>query len=346
MNPTVESMSGFDPFDALRGTRVPGFVRAWPRARQIVIQLRKRSAWDLGPLLGVRPFLMAKTVGAFLAAEARQVAAGVPAAAPEAIASVLLGDSTVARHDDGSWGYEFDVQTRWAFYPAGSANLISTYFCARGLGEAGLACEVPQWHARMLAGARFVDERLRTQQGWFRYTVDSDVLVHNANLLGAGLVAAAASLTGDGVMLERALEAASVTIASQRPDGSWPYGRRGDLDWCDNFHTAYNLDGLLIAWLASGDTGVASSLRRGTEYWMSTFFEADGAPRYFSDSAKPYDVHCAGTAIDVASRLAACGFGGGDLARNVAAWTRSHLSLLTGRPSTSGRSAGWTGVTS
>ena len=108
------------------------------RARQAVIQLRKRSRVDLAPVLGVRPFLMAKTVGTFLAAEARRFAAGAQDADPHGVAEVLLGDSTIARLADGSWGYEFDVQTRWAFYPAGSANLIATYFCARGLGEAGL----------------------------------------------------------------------------------------------------------------------------------------------------------------------------------------------------------------
>ena len=293
--------------------------------RQAVIQLRKRFWVDLAPALAVRPFLMAKTVGTFLAAEARRLAAGAQDADPRGVAGVLLGDSTIARLEDGSWGYEFDVQTRWAFYPAGSANLIATYFCARGLGEAGLVLGESAWLDRMRTSAGFVDRTLRSDAGWFRYTVDSDVLVHNANLLGAGLVASAGAAARDGGMVERAVRAAQISIEAQGADGSWPYGARAGLEWCDNFHTAYNLDGLLSVWLASGDQRVEESLRRGSEYWVSRFFEADGAPRYFDRTAEPFDVHSAGTAIDVASKLAAFGFDTGDTARIAAEWTRKHL---------------------
>jgi len=320
-----QSMAGFDPFDALRGSRVPGFVRRSARARQAVIQLRKRSRADLAPLLGIRTFLMAKTVGTFLAAEARRYAAGEDGADPSGIAEVLLGDPDIARHADGAWGYEFDVQTRWAFYPAGSANIIATYFCARGLGEAGVVCDEPRWIESMHDSARFVERVLGTSEGWFRYTVDSDVLVHNANLLGAGLVACSGGLGSDDAMVERALSAALVSVRAQSEDGSWPYGARTDLTWRDNFHTAYDLDGLLSVWLATGDVVVERAMRRGAERWAGTFFEPDGAPRYYDHKAEPYDVHSAGTAIDVASRLAACGIGTGELAERVAEWTRAHL---------------------
>jgi len=268
---------------------------------------------------------MAKTVGTFLAAEARRFAAGAQDADPRAVADVLLGDSTIARLEDGSWGYEFDVQTRWAFYPAGSANMIATYFCARGLGEAGLVCGESAWLDHMRSSAGFVESTLRSDAGWFRYTVDSDVLVHNANLLGAGLVAAAGAEAEDGRMVDRALRAARISIDAQGANGSWPYGARADLAWCDNFHTAYNLDGLLSVWLASADEQVEESLRRGTQYWVSRFFEADGAPRYFDRTAEPFDVHSAGTAIDVASKLAAFGIDTERTARIAAEWTRNHL---------------------
>ena len=31
---------------------------------------------------------------------------------------------------DRAWGYEFDVQTRWSFYPARTPNIIVTTFVA------------------------------------------------------------------------------------------------------------------------------------------------------------------------------------------------------------------------
>ncbi len=134
------------------------------------------------------------------------------------------------------------------------------------------------------------------------------------------------SLAGDDAMLERALRAARVTIESQRADGSWPYGRRADLEWCDNFHTAYNLDGLLSVWLASGDEQVEESLRRGCEYWVPAFFEADGAPRYFDRTARAvrrtqcgYRDRCCIKACGVRVRHRR------SRARAVAEWTREHL---------------------
>ena len=62
---------GLDPFDALRGSRVPRWVKRNRPARQALIQLRKRCPLDLAPLLGVRPFAMAKAVATFLTAAAR-----------------------------------------------------------------------------------------------------------------------------------------------------------------------------------------------------------------------------------------------------------------------------------
>ncbi len=325
MSPSAESMSGFDPFDALRGDRVPAFVKRNQQARQVVIQLRKRARKDLGALLGVQPFLMAKTVGAFLAAEARSVAAGRAEADPSSVAEILLGDPTIARGRSGEWGYEFDVQTRWAYYPAHSANMIATVFVARGLLEAGLVCGEQRWRDAHDRAARYIDTALRAADGSLHYTPDSSTLVHNANLIGAGTLAVAGVLGGDDSLTDHGLQAAVVSIHAQREDGSWPYGDEPGLAWCDNFHTAYNLDGLLSVWLCSGDHRVESALAAGCEQWTTQFFSAEGAPAYFAGGGAPYDVHCAGTAIDVAARLSMHGFDTLPLARSVAAWTRANL---------------------
>ncbi|HSQ21357.1 MAG TPA: hypothetical protein VLQ52_00960, partial [Coriobacteriia bacterium] len=99
----------------------------------------------------------------------------------------------------------------------------------------------------------------------------------------------------------------------------------GSLAWSDNFHTAYNLDGLFQVWLATGDAGVKAGLERGVAHWTRDFFETDGAPRYYPDKALPYDIHSAGTAIDVAARLATWGWETAALAEQVAEWTERHL---------------------
>ena len=312
---------GRDPFDALRGRRVPRWVVGHARTRQIVIQLRKRLPVDIARVLGVTPLVMAKAAGCMLSATVRE---GRLKDAREVLGVLRV---TAGNLDDGAWGYEFDVQTRWAFYPAGSPNLIATVFVARGLGVAGIVLPDERLLHEMTHSADFLQRELLEsgERPYFRYTLTSNRLVHNANLLGAGLVGMDGALRGDGDAVEQARAAAQTTISAQRDDGSWPYGEGGSLGWSDNFHTAYNLDGLLQVWLATGDYSVRDALDRGITHWVRDFFGPDGEPKYYPHKAYPYDIHSAGTAVDVAARLATWGWDTGDLAERVANWTQEHL---------------------
>ena len=331
--------AGFDPYDGLTGTRLPGWAVSRRRARQAVVQLRKRSPVDLGPVLGIRPRVIAKAQACFLMAESRLETAQVPGAgdrltrAQDIVTAMRLADGN---HGDGAWGYEFDVQTRWAYYNAGSPNLIATVFVGRGFGEAATAFNASGWlnEAAFSAGylAQMLVRTFAKDRIFFAYTLDSPRLIHNANLLGAALVAMLGVLETRPQWIRLGLDAAATTIAAQLSDGSWPYGEGPGLGWSDNFHTAYNLDGLLLLWLASGDTVVLRSLRQGLEHWVNSFFGPRGEPKYRPDKPYPFDIHSAATAIDTAARLATWGFPTADLAWQVAAWTQANLiDPLSGR---------------
>jgi len=273
---------------------------------------------------------MAKALGSFLCADARTAVLTGECEAVRRGSELLLTDPTIARNDDGSWGYEFDVQTRWAYYPAGSPNIIATTFVARGLLEASLVCGDDRARDAHIAAAGFIANELVTADGWLRYTLDSAALIHNANLLGAGLLAAAGTLSDRPCHTTAALRAARVSVRSQRSDGSWAYGIGDRLAWCDNFHTAYNLDGLLHVWLATGDADIRAALDAGCSFWVDRFFADSGAPAYFAGGGPPYDVHSAGTAIDVAARLSSHGFDTLELAQRVERWTKAHLMAADG----------------
>lgn len=323
----VMKYSGFDPYDALRGSRVPAFVRNNARLRQLVVQVRKRTPFDLARPLGITPFTMAKTLGAALTVACRDTSEPQTAGEIHALSRRLREDDEIARMEGGAWGYEFDVQTRWAFYPAGSANLIATVFVARGLGSAAAVTGEDGYLGGMREAADFLQQRLLRGEAelYFAYTLTTDRLIHNANLLGAGLLGMTGALSANEDRVRLALSCARTSIKAQRPDGSWPYGDGSSLGWSDNFHTAYNLDGLLQVWLASGDEGVRASLEQGVRHWMRDFFGPGGEPRYYPTNPYPYDIHSAGTAVDVAVRLARWGFETEDVALRVAEWTRKHL---------------------
>lgn len=326
--PDVASIAGVDPYDALRGARVPRVFRSHPRLRQLAIQARKRLPVEIGPLLGVRPFPMAKTGGAAVAALGRWGVLGrVDKSQASPIVANLLRDPCHVQ--TGGWGYEFDVQTRWAFYPAGSPNMIATVFVVHGLAEAASAFAEEDWLKAIARAGEWIASQVVTDVGdtgpFFRYVPSSTTLVHNANALGAGALAFAGRLCGRTEWVDQALSCAMTTVCAQSSKGGWAYGASPGLAWEDNFHTAYTLDGLLRVWITTEDQSVRHALDSGVHGWERRFFEQDGAPRYTPARSYPHDIHSAATAVDVGARLAMWGWETADLARQVRSWTRTNL---------------------
>ncbi len=98
----------------------------------------------------------------------------------------LVADTTCG--EDG-WGYPWDTQTRWSYYPGGSPNIVATAFSANALAEAAVTLDEPAWRHRAERAADWVARELfLPDEGYFAYHGHSDRLVHNANLLGAALV--------------------------------------------------------------------------------------------------------------------------------------------------------------
>lgn len=313
---------GHDPYDALLGTRLPAWVKKSPRLRQAVTQIRKRSRVDLASALGVAPFTMAKTVACHLSAAARREALD---AADVGTVRRLSAD-LVSRGRHGAYAYEFDVQTRWSYYPAGEPNLIVTVFAGRALLEAALVTGDDWLMAEAQASADFLDAGLRAEGAGgpaYRYTRLTDRLIHNANLLGAGFVAAVRVLTdGDA---GKALAAARTSVEVLGGLDAWPYGDGASLTWSDSFHTAYDLDGLWWLTLATGDPACAVLRDAGLAAWRTEFFGEDGAPYYYAGRRGPFDIHAAATAIDVLARLGTSDAASLELAQRVAAWTDANL---------------------
>ncbi len=332
-NVTANGLVGVDPYDALMGTRIPSWVRSNSRARQAAIQLRKRLPIDLSRLLGVRPYLMAKSVGCALSAVAREAWATSDGSQRAVLHSTALElarslETCGGTLGGGAYGYEFDVQTRWAYYPAKSPNIIATSFVGRGLLEAGIAFDQAEWLGAAASSAEFIEENLLLQgagDSYFRYTTTSTTLVHNANLLGAMLCASVAAIVPGMTVDGGVLMAAARSIDGQNDDGSWAYGVGPGLSWCDSFHTAYNLDALLHLWLATGDARARSALDAGVAYWTGSFFGPAGEPYYTPAARWPIDVHAGATAVDLLARLVAHRFETANLATRVADWMRANL---------------------
>ena len=92
------------------------------------------------------------------------------------------------------------MQTRWAFYPRGTPNIIATTFVAHAfLDWYGLEGDSSML-AAAIAAVRYLNQDLAISdegESFYAYVPGSRILIHNANVLGCGLTARVARLTGD-----------------------------------------------------------------------------------------------------------------------------------------------------
>jgi hypothetical protein len=318
----ADDFAGWDPFDALTSGAVRKVARG-RRARQVAIQLNKRSPVNLRPVLGVRKTVHPKTLALFASAAAR-------APEPEmhdlarALADRLIAAAQV--HPDGlAWTYGFDVQTRWGFYAADTPNAVAVAFAANALLDVADRYPDDRYAAAARSALEFACSRF-WRGADFGYYEGATTTVYNASMLIAGAIR---RCTDIGTNLDdRARAAVKTTLAAQSPDGSWPYGAERGLEWIDGFHTAYVLDALRLF----ADEPVArGAFGRGLQFYRSRLIDPDGGARATDVSRHPLETHAAATAVTTLVRAARLEPNALDDATRVVRFALEHLRRRDGR---------------
>jgi hypothetical protein len=284
---------GPDPYD--------GLLWDWPaplvggrRRRQAIVQLHVRAPVDIRRLYRRSHAVVPKALAVFGSTGLRIFALTgeqrARALAVEALQELLADRSAGAE----VWGYHFDVQTRWSFYPAGTPGVVNTAFAVSALLEAERDLGRRDFGERARTAASWVCDRLWVpERSCFAYHVHSAANIHNANLLGAWLVWSALGNSGEAG--DRVRASVQRTLADQRPDGSWPYGEGGgNVSWADSFHSGYVLT--CLERLRTVDSAVDDAIARGARFY-ERFFGARGEARLWADRPYPEDAHSAGTGL-------------------------------------------------
>ena len=311
---------GSDPYDGLWWSW-PAFLRGGRRRRQAIAQLHARSPFDFRRLYRAERPLIPKALGVFgsVGVRLRRLTGDERFARLALDALTRLDGDREAGPE--AWGYHWDVQTRWSFYPGGSPNVVVTAFAAKGLAEgaAELGGDQNRFIARAREAARWTLETLYLpERGYFAYHPGSETLIHNASLLGARMVH---GLLPPGTATDEVRSAVERTLAAQSSDGSWPYGE--GMAFVDSFHTGYVLDCLCA--LRDVDPAVDDAVRRGADYYAERFFDADGSARLWPNRRYPLDGHSAGTGLTSLSTLLRRGFADRDLLARVAERTAADV---------------------
>src|SRR3990172_9466246 len=306
-----EHFKGWDPYDALNSPLLKRLTFGNRRIGQAWVQLFKHSPINLRPLLGVPKDYNPKGMGLFLASYWRKYLLIGQAQYLERVCFFtdwLRAHASPGYHG-ACWGYNFDWPNRGFFAPARMPTIVNTAFNRLAFIDL-IALPVPQglkrWAGDALRIARSACEfiirdlhimRPAEDELCFSYTPLDTRYVHNANVLGAWLLAEVAARTSEPDLAQAALAAARYTARRQRPDNAWPYGEGAQDGWIDSFHTGYVLVALKRIGMVLNTSEFENAIRRGYEFWQANFFERDGTPKYYVERIFPVDIHSAAQAI-------------------------------------------------
>lgn len=312
---------GWDPYDALASPGVRAVART-PLLRQTAIQGLKLMPFNPRRLLGVPEKENSKALALFASAYARLARlepdgrfAGHALALAERLErrALPLGEGA-------GWGYPFDVQTRWGYYPRTQPNAVATSFAAHALMDVEELAPEGRFSSAIDAALGFARSRLLVEkegEAFYAYYHGSRVPIHNASLLVASVFARRGHL-------EEAQPAIRYTLARQRPDGSWPYGEEPGLDWADGYHTAF------LLWTlprVNQEEALASAL----DFYLARLVDPDGAVRASPESRYPVDIHSCASSIWALADLHDRDPRALEAASRILAWTLANMRRDDGR---------------
>jgi rhamnogalacturonyl hydrolase YesR len=325
---------GYDPGDGLTSFLRP-LTFGNLLAERVLQQVIWKSPWNIRPFVGVRPLDSTKGRG-FMAwgylMRFKETGQTVYREKAAACLDWLMANRT-ARRSEYSWGNHFDFSSRGGRIPAHEPTIVWSGL----IGQAFLEGYEQIGSEKYLEVARSICKwilnlpRENAASGvCLSYHGCFQSSIHNSNLLGAAVLARTWKHTCDAEFREIARESVRYACHHQLPDGAWWYGESPKYHWIDNFHTGYNLDSIKRYKEATGDASFDSNLRNGYRYFVETFFEPSGCPRYYHNNTYPVDIQCASQAIDTLSFFSEEHPEGLALAAKVTDWTIQNLRHSSG----------------
>ncbi|HUT58721.1 MAG TPA: hypothetical protein VNA25_12820 [Phycisphaerae bacterium] len=320
--------AGHDPYDALASPVVRRLCLGNKWLRIAWIQFLRRCPVNLRPLLLTRKEHNPKALGLFLEGYVRLHAIEPRAEYRQKIDRLIelldrCKNTTCSGH---GWGYNFDWQTPVFYVPRYIPTVVNSSFVGHALLDAyevtgsqlalRLALPVGEF---ILKGLNRIPKK---DTFCFSYTPLDYYAVHNANFLGASMLARLSRVSSHNDWEEAALTALAYGMKHQRPDGSWFFSEQEGSHWIDSFHTGFVLESLRRFLRLGLAEDYRAAYRRGVEFYAHAFFLPDGTPKYYHDKVYPLDIHCPAQAIVFFSE---CGPKGLELAEKVAAWTVRNL---------------------
>ena len=231
----IHNYRGYDTFDGLNARYVRPLTFNSPLLRTVLQQGVRRFPLNLRSLLGIVPERSTKGMG-FLARGFIRLhqATGHRVWADRArMALEWLMQHQAPDYNRACWGNHFDYQSRSFYLPAGTPTVVWTSL----IGHAFLDAWEHFGRQEYLEIAQSSCEHILHDLQRFpsgeavcvSYVPGKNCQVHNANTLGASLLARTWTFIRNAAYLELARKAMQYTAQHQRASGAWFYGEKPNL---------------------------------------------------------------------------------------------------------------------
>lgn len=298
---------------------------------QIWQQGVRRFPLNLRPALGIKPSMSTKGMGFFARGYLKlyQTHGDLSYLQDARFCLDWLLENSSPGFKGLSWGNHFDYAHRAGRIAKGTPTIVWTGL----IGHAFLDAFELLGDERYLEAAKRICHFIQHEIGfvdygdslYIHYYPGAKHFVHNSSMIGASLLARVYRYTPDEHMLTFSKKAIRWTLRHQLPNGAWYYGVGEKFAWVDSFHTGYVLDALDIYIRSTGDAEYTNALKKGYDFYIKTFFEQDGLPRYYDNKRSPIDIQCASQGIETLVGLRRLNPDSLRTAIAVSRWTIKHM---------------------
>ena len=290
-------LKGWDPFDALNSpiVRLLTFNSKWMRVA--FTQLFRRSPINFRPVFLTPKGHNPKGLGLFLSATLKRYQATQNQMYLDKCLHIaeLLNAYKCAGYSGACWGYNFDWQNTRFLFKKGIPTIVNTSFICDALLDLYQVTKNEQWLHIARSACNFIlndiNQTIAGDEICFSYTPVDHSQVHNANVLGARLLARVYQLTGEAVLKDTAARSIAFTVSRQNEDGSWYYGEWDIQKSIDTYHTGFVLESLADYAEYTKDRRFDQAIHNGLNFFNDHFFLADGTPKYYHNHTHPIDIH-------------------------------------------------------
>jgi hypothetical protein len=306
--------SGYDPYDALNSKYIQLLKNKY--IYLAATQFFVYSPINFRSFLKIERGINPKALGLFLQAYCKMYRTGFIEkelfdSVSYNLANLLINSSTKG-YSGYCWGFNFDWQDLTRYSKKNLPTIVITSY----IGHALLDLYDINFKKKYLEIASsccdFILKDLKitkNQNGiCFSYTPIDAHIVHNANLLGASLLARVYSITKHDDLLAHSKNALDFTISCQKDCGAWAYSedrfRKKERHQID-FHQGFILDSIcdFIKYARPKETKYMDSLLKGAKFYMEKQFDNDGRSSWRLPYKWPIDIHNQAQGIITACKI-------------------------------------------